>query len=264
MSELPHQEYDAALVALLEVVWGEGFLSPGGAEEVRRVLDGLDLCDARVLDIGCGAGGADIAIAALDSSAHIVGIDISAALVAQATELARRRGVDERVSFRRVEPGPLPFAAATFDVVFSKDALLHIADKGAICREILRVLRPGGVFAASDWLRSEGPISLQLQHYIDLEGLGFGMGSARDYAQALAGAGFQDIALVDRTAWYRDVAHAEHAALSGPLYATLVERLGEAFTRHELEVWRALTAVLDCGELRPTHLRARRPARSTP
>jgi hypothetical protein len=36
--------------------------------------------------------------------------------------------------------------------------------------------------------------------------------------------------------------------------------LGEEFTRHELDVWRALTAVLESGELRPTHLRARRPA----
>jgi phosphoethanolamine N-methyltransferase len=46
---------------------------------------------------------------------------------------------------------------------------------------------------------------------------------------------------------------------SGPLYERLAAQLGEEFTRHEIEVWRALTVVLDSGELRPTHLRAGRP-----
>jgi hypothetical protein len=49
------QEYDAAFVELLESVWGEGFLSPGGPEEVARILDGLDLHGARVVDCAAGA-----------------------------------------------------------------------------------------------------------------------------------------------------------------------------------------------------------------
>src|SRR3546814_4532350 len=64
--------------------------------------------------------------------------------------------VADRVDFRLVEPGPLPFAAGRFDAVFSKDALIHIPDKQGLYAEVLRVLRPGGAFAASDWLaRSE-------------------------------------------------------------------------------------------------------------
>jgi phosphoethanolamine N-methyltransferase len=90
------------------------------------------------------------------------------------------------------------------------------------------------------------------------------MGTAEDYEHALAVAGFHDIRLVDRNAWYRDVARSEHAALTGPLYARLVAQLGEEFTRHEIEVWRALTVVLDSGELRPTHLRAPASLTETP
>jgi phosphoethanolamine N-methyltransferase len=253
------QEYDAGFVALLEIVWGEGFLSPGGAAEVARILEGLDLSGATVLDIGCGSGGAVFAIAEQHGVARVIGIDVAGNLIDQARGRAAERGLDARVSFLRVDPGPLPFDAEAFDVVFSKDSLIHIPDKPAICREILRVLRPGGVFAASDWLRGPGPVSPQLQYYIDVENLGFGMGTAEDYERALEAAGFRDMRLVDRNAWYRDIARAEHAALSGPLYERLAAQLGEEFTRHEIEVWRALTVVLDSGELRPTHLRAGRP-----
>ena len=254
-----NQEYDGAFVRLLESVWGEGFLSPGGPGEVARILEGVDLRGAAVLDIGCGTGGAAFAIAEISGTASVTGIDVAGNLIDAARARAAERGLESRVSLVRVDPGPLAFADRQFDVVFSKDSLIHIPDKEAICREILRVLRPGGTFAASDWLRGPGPISSQLQYYIDVENLGFGMGTAEDYERALVSAGFRDVCLVDRNAWYRDVARAEQAALTGPLYSRLVAELGEEFTRHEIEVWRALTVVLDSGELRPTHLRARRP-----
>jgi SAM-dependent methyltransferase len=158
------QEYDASLVALLETVWGEDYLSPGGREEVARILEGVTLDGATILDLGCGTGGADFAIAELSATATIVGVDVSVALVEQARARAHARGLAARVQFEPVRPGPLPFADARFDVVFSKDALIHIPDKAAICGEILRVLRPGGMLAASDWMRGAGPVSPRLQH----------------------------------------------------------------------------------------------------
>ncbi|MGO4841157.1 hypothetical protein AB4144_53775, partial [Rhizobiaceae sp. 2RAB30] len=49
-------EYDDTAIRFLEALWGQGYLSPGGPEEVDRVLDGLVLRGKSVLDIGCGAG----------------------------------------------------------------------------------------------------------------------------------------------------------------------------------------------------------------
>ena len=48
--------YDDLHIDFLEDLWGEGYLSPGGAEEALRVVQGLDLKGKRVLDIGCGSG----------------------------------------------------------------------------------------------------------------------------------------------------------------------------------------------------------------
>jgi len=215
-----------------------------------------------VLDIGCGTGGAEFIIADRCDSVRIIGVDVTGHLLETARARAARQGLEGRVTFEQVSPGPLPFADASFDVVFSKDALIHIPDKPALADEILRVLRPDGVLAASDWLRCEGPVSARLQRYIDLENLGFGMGTPAQYRAALESARFVDIALTDRNAWYRGIAREEHAALVGPLHARLVRELGAEFVRHYVDVWAALVEVLDSGELLPTHLRARRPARA--
>ena len=47
-------EYDDGMQALLQIIWGDGFLSPGGGEEVARLLEGSDIAGCTVLDIGCG------------------------------------------------------------------------------------------------------------------------------------------------------------------------------------------------------------------
>ena len=81
------------------------------------------------------------------------GFDVEAPVI-EAAQAARCANAawPSVLDFVQAPPGPLPFADAAFDVVFSKDALLHVPDKDALFAEIFRVLKPGGVFAASDWL----------------------------------------------------------------------------------------------------------------
>ena len=255
------QAYDDALVALLELVWGEGYLSPGGPDEIRTIVDGVALAGKAVLDLGCGTGGITRFLAETYGPAGIVGIDVDPGLIARANKYAEGRAEGIRgLSFRTVTPGLLPFPDASFDVVFSKDAMVHIENKEMLFAEIFRVLRPGGSVAASDWMSStDGPFSAAMAYYLQAEGLGFGMASPTRYRTAMAEAGFRDIRLTDRNAWYRPLAHREHDALAGPLYDQLVARVGKDFVDHEIEVWRALTVVVDSGELRPGHLRARKP-----
>ena len=256
------QEYDDALVAVLEAVWGEGYMSPGGPDEIRMIVEGATLTGKAVLDLGCGTGGITRFLAEAYRPARIVGIDVDAGLVARATEGATKAGLGNGPTFQTVTPGPLPFPDSSFDVVFSKDAMVHIADKESLFAEIFRVLRPGGLIAAGDWMSStDGPFSAAMTDYLEAEGLGFGIGSPAGYQSAMAQAGFCDIRMIDRNEWYRPVAHREYEAVAGPLYDQLVARVGKAFIDHEIEVWRTLTLVVDSGELRPGHLQARKPGR---
>jgi SAM-dependent methyltransferase len=146
-------------------------------------------------------------------------------------------------------------------VVFSKDSIVHIPDKHALMREVSRVLKPGGWFVASDWLigHDNEPSEL-MKAYIASEGLNFGMSSPARYRDALEKAGFIDIALNSRNAWYRLRAREELERLQGPLYAEAAAALGSTFVDHNIEIWRNMIPVLDAGEHAPTHIRARKPA----
>ena len=49
-------EYSEAMLAAMDLIWGEGFMAPGGEGNVARMAEGLDLHERDVLDIGCGSG----------------------------------------------------------------------------------------------------------------------------------------------------------------------------------------------------------------
>src|SRR5215467_4409188 len=111
-------QYPEHFVKRLEIVWGEGFLSPGGPEEVKEIVSGLDLAGKILLDIGCGLGGPSIVLASEMGVARIVAIDVEPSLLERGIEYTNHAGLANKIEFRLVEPGPLPFAKDTFDVVF--------------------------------------------------------------------------------------------------------------------------------------------------
>lgn len=251
-------EYDQGMQTMLQLVWGAGFLSPGGAEEVARVLEGVDIRGRRVLDIGSGLGAVDVLLVQQHGAGRVVGIDLEPDLIAQARVRAERHSLGDRIEFRQVSPGPLPFPSAGFDVVFSKDSLVQIPDKPALFAEIRRVLVPRGLLVAGDWLRGgSGPYSEEMLEYFRLEGITYNLASADDTAAALRLAGFTDIEVRDRTDWYRALAERELASIKGEWFAVMESRLGRARALHFIANWQQLVRVLQRGELRPAHVRAR-------
>jgi ubiquinone/menaquinone biosynthesis C-methylase UbiE len=259
-----HDEYSNELIAFLETVWGEGYLSPGGGAEVDRVLEGISLAGKTVLDIGCGSGGITMRLVETHNAGHVTGVDIEAPVLEVAQgRLATHDGLAGKIEFRQVEPGPLPFADDSFEVVFSKDALIHIADKEALFAEIFRVLKPGGQCAASDWLRADdNEPSQEMKDYIAMEELSFGMASPERYKRALEGAGFHEVTLHNRNSWYLQTAKEELARLKGNLYLPAIEAAGKEFVDLNIDTWAAMLKVLQTGEHCPHHFRGRKPGAS--
>jgi SAM-dependent methyltransferase len=254
-------EYDAGMLALLQIIWGDGFLSPGGADELARLLEGSDVSGCTVLDIGCGLGALDELLVTQHAAKSVVGVDIDPALLTLMQRRIEAAGLGSRIRGQRVDGGPLPFAPASFDVVFSKDSMVQIPDKPAIFREVLRVLKPGGRFIASDWLRGgAGEYSPEMMEFFRLEGIAYNMATLEESAAALRAAGFVGVEIRDRHSWYLTLAQRELEAMEGPLNATIVGRIGAERAQHFIDDWRQLVVVVKRGELRPGHLKALKPA----
>jgi phosphoethanolamine N-methyltransferase len=252
------EEYDPVLLAMLQLIWGDGFLSPGGPAAVDEIVAGLDLNDKLVVDIGSGLGGVDWHLARVHG-ASVIGLEIEKPLVDLARGGAEVTGLSDRVEFRHCDPGPLDLDGGSVDVVFSKDSLIHVADKAAAFGDYFRVLRPGGWLAMSDWMRSDRPYSMDMEYWFELEGLTYHMRPLDFYGAALQEAGFVDITSADTSDDYRDLCDREYALMQGELRDKMTELLGVERCEHFLENWRAMTVVLHNGELRTGRIRARKP-----
>ena len=252
--------YHQKLIDMLEAIWGEGFLSPGGPDEVARLVEGSDFVGRSILDIGCGAGGIDVALVANHGAGYVCGIDIEDTVLAHARKVIGSAGLSDRIGCLKVVPGPLPFPPDTFDIVFSKDSIIHIVDKHALMSEVFRVLKPGGWFVASDWLIGhDGAPSPEMAAYIKSEGLDFGMASPGRYRDAMQRAGFEHIEITSRNAWYREVAKQELARLRGPVGEAAAQIVGRDFVEENIGIWARMVPVLESGEHCPTHLKGRKP-----
>lgn len=185
--------YDAVAVLQREV-----------GQRIAERLDGIRLQPTHVLDLGCGTGTGTAALMRRYSKACTVALDLAPAMVAQ----ARR----QRPWFRRfrgvcADAESLPFAAASFDLIHSNLLLQWLGEPDAVFGEVLRCLRPEGL-----WLFSTlGPDTLtelrqswamvddrpHVHDFLDLHDIG----------DALVRAGFRDTVVdVERiTLRYPDV-----------------------------------------------------------
>lgn len=129
-----------------------------GGDKARMVL--LDHAALRpgyrVLDIGCGTGTLATLIKSFHPGVEVVGIDPDPKALAR----ARRKAAEAAVSiqFDQGFGDELPYAAASFDRVFSSFMFHHLPpdEKGKTLRAVRRVLKPGGAFHMLDF---EGPES---------------------------------------------------------------------------------------------------------
>ncbi len=257
---MEHQsEYHDSMVTLLELIWGEGFMAPGGEGNVAKLIGDLDIKGKRVLDIGCGIGGPACLIASR-YGARVVGIDLEAQLVDRACARAASRGLATQTEFITVKPGPLDFSDRCFDVVMSSGAFTQTPSKHEIFGECLRVLRPGGALTCYEWMKSPGEYSDDMRYFFEMEGLTYAMETLERYGEILAEVGFTEIELEDASEWYRREVRREHEQLSSELYPRAVELIGQHDADLFVEDWRAMLVVCEKGEMRQGYCRARKPA----
>ena len=126
------EAYSDGEVGSLELIWGAGYLSPGGPDAVARIIRDVPVAEKVVLDLGCGIGGPAIALVEVHRAKHVTGIDIVPRNLERAASAVATAGLADRIALRLVEPGPLPFADATFDVIPITSSLISVDTERAV------------------------------------------------------------------------------------------------------------------------------------
>lgn len=133
------------IASIDEVMYSCGLevLHPGG---VRKTDEMARMCrigrGMRILDIGCGKG-VTACYLAQKYDCEVIGVDLSGRMVEYARKAARRKGLANRVSFRRVDACNLPFEDESFDIVLAECKTV-LLDKEKAFPEFLRVLKSNG------------------------------------------------------------------------------------------------------------------------
>lgn len=134
--------------------------------------------DARLLDLGCGAGHVSFQVAPL--VAQVVAYDLSQSMLDVVASAAGERGLHNIVTARGAAER-LPFDDGAFDFVFSRYSAHHWNDLGLALREVRRVLKPGGVAAFVDVMSPGTPL---LDTYLQSVELLRDTSHVRDYSAA--------------------------------------------------------------------------------
>ena len=107
-----------------------------------------------------------------------------------AESLTRRTKLEGLVEFRQGSALQMPFAAGSFDRAYMLHVGMNIADKEGVFREVRRVLKPGGLFAVYDIMRTgEGAIRFPVP-WAQSEETSF-VAPVQEYREALRKAGFE-------------------------------------------------------------------------
>ncbi len=201
-------QYSRHSILRYEQIFGHGFVSSGGMKLTKSFCDRLTFSNnTRVLDIGSGLGGAAFYMAE-KYGASVVGLDLSEVMIEIANE--RAKGISN-VEFHLADVLTMDFEENSFDLIWSRDALLHIPQKAELFALLAKWLAPGGQIMISDYARSANKVSSDFQDYVDQSG--YDLLDVETYGALLTEAGFQHVKNEDWSQQFMEVLRAEQNTL---------------------------------------------------
>lgn len=181
-----------------EKMYGDGFQSPGGLEAMVAFCTKLHLKEGmKILDVGSGLGGSAFYFVK-NYNAEVLGLDICQEMVSLCAE--RLDGMGPCVSFKQGDIQTAQLPKDTFDLVWTRDSILYVAEKDIVWKNIYGTLKPGGQLFVSDFCKGGGPVSESFITY--LENCQYHLQDLVTYGQALERAGFEHIHIEDNSKAY--------------------------------------------------------------
>lgn len=151
----------------------------------------------KVLDVGCGIGGGNFYMAK-EFGAEVIGIDLSTNMIQVALDRSKDpTAKDLKVEFEVCDATTKEYPPNSFDVIYSRDTILHIEDKAALFTNFLKWLKPGGKIMISDYCCGENEPTDRFKKYV--QGRGYHLLTPSAYGKLLEQVGCVNVVAEDRT-----------------------------------------------------------------
>lgn len=237
--QLDATQYQTAAIAKYEAVYGQNFISPGGADSARICIARLGLKPGmRVLDVGCGLGGSAF-LMAREHGVSVHGIDVSANMLASARERVRGLGLASQVTLEHADVLALP-PTPSYDVIYSRDVFLHIHDKPRLMAVLRGLLRPCGLLFFTDYGRGEAQPSVEFAAYIKQRQ--YDLRTVYGYRALLQQTGFIQVMAEDHTPEFVSIlqvelAHIADDAVHADIRQSWLDKMERARRGEQSWVW---------------------------
>jgi len=169
---------------------------------IERLAERAGMCSgARVLDVGCGFGGASLWLAE-KFACQVTGITLSPIQCWWARCRARWKNLHHRVRFLRGDVCRQTWAEATFDVLWIIECSEHLEDKRRFFENSSRWLAPGGTLALCAWTKAESLSVEDERTYIEPVCRGFlcpSLATIAEYGRWIRAAGLNIVVVDDVT-----------------------------------------------------------------
>ena len=151
----------------------------------------------RVLDVGAGYGGAARYLART-FGCRVTALNLSEKENERDRQMNREQGLADLIEVVDASFESIPADDASYDLVWSQDAILHSGQREQVISEVARVLTPGGEFVFTDPMQADDCPQGVLQPVLDRIHLD-SLGSIAFYRQAAARHGLEEVAVIELT-----------------------------------------------------------------
>lgn len=204
-------QYARDSILRYEWIFGSGYVSTGGPETTDRLCRILGESETlrpgvRVLDVGSGLGGAAFHLAE-KYGAVVTGIDLADEMIAITRERADSEHTPDGVRFILGDVLDADLPLEGYEVVWSRDAFMHVPDKPRLYNRLRDLLAPGGHLVVTDYARRAGPASDDFETYV--KNTRYHLIDRETYAKVLEDAGYRNVQVRDASDDFHDIMERE-------------------------------------------------------
>lgn len=210
---LDSSQYEMNKILRYEKIFGRGYISTGGLTTTEKVQSKLTLQPGmRVLSVGCGIGGGECRLHTM-FGVEVHGLDLSHNMLAVARQRAAEMNITSGVTFEHGNVLIRDFQEGEFDVVYTRDCIIHIREKKELFERFFKWLKPGGQLLISDYTCCPDDEKPE-EFWKYLADRKYDLRPGNEYLQLIKDAGFANAVREDLSDWFVEILNMEIGKLN--------------------------------------------------